>query len=330
MKMRDKRVDAMRALAILSILLAHSGVKGIIFNVRCFDVPLMAFCLGCSYSYSSKNISYFNYVKKRANRLLIPAWIFLILLYVFLFIVDYLTATPFQFDSNYLIHSFYMDSGFSYAWIMRTFFFVSLMVPLLFKLGQKANTFKSIVGIVALLLVIQIGFIKLLDYIPEQFQYTYAQLVPLAFGYLPIVFLGIVLPKVSNKDLWKMIITFFISLIASFYFLGASGFNTFKYPPRLPYVLYGCLCIVILWVILLRQKRLVDYFMPVISYFSTNSQNIYFIHVFYIYIYNFYLKIPILDNWFFNFAYLLIMTMLTLTVINQGKVIIKARGLKKT
>ncbi len=44
---RNQKIDHLRALAILCIILAHTGLQEILFNLRCFDVPLMAF----SFSY---------------------------------------------------------------------------------------------------------------------------------------------------------------------------------------------------------------------------------------------------------------------------------------
>ncbi len=64
---RNQKIDHLRALAILCIILAHTGLQGILFNLRCFDVPLMAFCLAISYYYSSKNLSYISYVKKKIH-----------------------------------------------------------------------------------------------------------------------------------------------------------------------------------------------------------------------------------------------------------------------
>ena len=82
---RNQKIDHLRALAILCIILAHTGLQGILFNLRCFDVPLMAFCLAISYYYSSKNLSYISYVKKRFTRLMVPTYISGVIIYITFF-----------------------------------------------------------------------------------------------------------------------------------------------------------------------------------------------------------------------------------------------------
>ena len=81
---RDSRLDILRALAILLIVLAHiPNVPVSLKNFRTFDVPLMAILLGASYQITKGNsLGYCIYLKKRIKRLLIPTWTFLVIFFV--------------------------------------------------------------------------------------------------------------------------------------------------------------------------------------------------------------------------------------------------------
>lgn len=89
---RDFRIDALRSLAILLIIFAHTSQQNLFFQLRTFDVPLMAILLGMSFylSQSKKtNISYKNYVIKRFERLVIPAWVFLTIFFIVMFFMSF-------------------------------------------------------------------------------------------------------------------------------------------------------------------------------------------------------------------------------------------------
>ena len=326
--MRDLKVDTLRAIAIVSILLAHSGVKYFIFNLRSFDVPLMAFCLGISYYYSSKNVSYLRYVKKRIKRLLLPTILFLIILFSVFYMIDFFLNTPYHFDAHYIIHSFYMETSYGYGWIMRTFFLVSLSLPILYKLSEKASQLSSILLIFLGLVVFQCLLIYLEKAIPNDFQYWYDQIIPLSFGYCPIAFLGLVAKKINTKNGMKASLIMLIGLIISFSVLGFSGFNTFKYPPQAPFIFYGCFCAIVLWVIvhLVEFKNICV--VNSIKFLSINSQLIYFVHVFFLFIYEFYLEetVPFLNKWELNYVYLLLSTILTVLLLNKVKFYFKKVG----
>ena len=324
---RDQKIDHLRALAIVCIILAHTGVQGIIFNVRCFDVPLMAFCLGISYFYSSKNIPYLAYCKKRFRRLLVPTYLFLIVLFVTFFSLDTLTNSPVHFQPDYILRAFFLDTGYGYAWIMRTFFFVSLVMPFLYKLSQKVTTFSGILGLFSLLLAVQVFFIYLAKILPETYQFIFVQLVPLAFGYCPIAFIGLLVSKMTVKQLIQLTIATFCYFITSFYVLGLHGLTFYKYPPQLPFILYGCFCVLCLWLLLIKYKG--SFLTPITNYLSLHSQELYFIHIFYVYIYEFYLSQAgnLLNNWFINFLYLLTMSLASLFLLNKGKQWMRTKNL---
>ena len=76
--MRDLRIDFLKFVGLVMIILAHSGPPGGIFQLRNFDVPLMVFCSGFVFSYGVSYSGYLSYVMARLQRLVIPVWFFLL------------------------------------------------------------------------------------------------------------------------------------------------------------------------------------------------------------------------------------------------------------
>ena len=61
---------------ISMFFLAHIGPPAALFQLRSFDVPLMIFVSGLSYS-GRQVVGYASFVRKRLGRLLIPLYFFL-------------------------------------------------------------------------------------------------------------------------------------------------------------------------------------------------------------------------------------------------------------
>ena len=76
---RNYNYDFLKFVGISCVILAHTGVHGLIFQLRNFDVPLLVLLSGISFAeYSSTNFqSYKEYILKRFIRLVVPTWIFL-------------------------------------------------------------------------------------------------------------------------------------------------------------------------------------------------------------------------------------------------------------
>ena len=69
--LRDPAVDLLRFIGISMIFLAHIGPPAALFQLRSFDVPLMIFVSGLSYS-GRQVVGYASFVRKRLGRLLMP------------------------------------------------------------------------------------------------------------------------------------------------------------------------------------------------------------------------------------------------------------------
>ena len=89
---RDYKIDILRFIAIICIILAHSNPPKWIFVLRNFDVTLMVMIMGISFylSNDNKRIKYSNYMIKRFNRLIVPTWIFISVLFITFYIISLL------------------------------------------------------------------------------------------------------------------------------------------------------------------------------------------------------------------------------------------------
>ena len=119
---RDKSIDVLRAIALTGMIIIHiSPTIGWIREIRNFDVPLMVFLSGVSFTLSTGGgkISYSSYVYKRFQRLILPTWVFLVLYYVLFIAINH--AIGIKGILGAAIPHFTLMTGW-YVWIMRLFF----------------------------------------------------------------------------------------------------------------------------------------------------------------------------------------------------------------
>ena len=81
---RDVRLDLMRFLGVLIIMIAHAGPSFWLFQLRNFGTPLLIVTSALTYAeiYSVRKLDLKTFYRKRLTRLIIPAWIFLTLFFV--------------------------------------------------------------------------------------------------------------------------------------------------------------------------------------------------------------------------------------------------------
>ncbi len=70
MTKRDSRIDFLRVLGTILVIMAHTGAPTLIQNIRTFDVSMLVFISGMSFVFSYKDISLKDYLKKRVKKLL--------------------------------------------------------------------------------------------------------------------------------------------------------------------------------------------------------------------------------------------------------------------
>lgn len=73
-KERNTKIDILRAIAMICIIIAHSTPNPLAFQLRNFDVIMIVILLGASFQLSmqGKSINYIEYLIKRFKRLVVP------------------------------------------------------------------------------------------------------------------------------------------------------------------------------------------------------------------------------------------------------------------
>lgn len=137
MKSRDLYIDFLRFLGLSLIILAHINPPMVLFQFRCFDVPLMLFVSGLTIS-SSCSCKYVNYVTKRTMRLIIPVWIFLAAYLPALYFVQFRFLPKQYLTGEMIVRSFLLlDNSIGYVWIIRVFLIVMLVTPFVQKFNER-------------------------------------------------------------------------------------------------------------------------------------------------------------------------------------------------
>jgi peptidoglycan/LPS O-acetylase OafA/YrhL len=284
---RDVRIDILRAIAIICIIIAHSEPEsGLVYQLRNFDVVLMVFLLGISFSISTgnKKIEYYQYVLKRFNRLIIPTWIFLIIFLLVFFVISLLRHEIYYFDHRMIISSFLLLGGIGYVWIMRVFFIIALICPFVLKLSNKVES--NIVFLVGFLISWLIYLLLLFfdKHLFGNLEYIYRNFILYGVGYGLIAAFGIRFKRFSNQQIIGVTICVLLVLIGFCLFYHFAPTQKFKYPPSIYYLSYGLLVSLILYQILSVRfiRSLLDN--RFILFLSQASAWIYFWHIIFIYI----------------------------------------------
>ena len=286
---RDSTIDILRTIGLLGIILAHVSPPLLIKSVRSFDVPLMVIVSGFAYSSSSSStLNFFNYYKKRLLRLIIPVWSFLIIFFLFFYTVDLLTGND-SVTISKILRSFMLlnKGGIGYVWIIRVFVTVAILAPLLKKIELKTEKNRWYYLFIA---VVFYCYSYLAEISYSSYNYatsniisiTYNEYIMYAVPYSLFFLLGIIVKKITNKYTLCTISTilFFILMVSlSFSNLTFYEVNSFKYPPRYIWLIYGITVSLSLYVVI-SLLHFPDKFMSMIIFVSSSSMWIYLWHIF--------------------------------------------------
>jgi len=281
---RDLRVDALRALGLLCIMLAHVDPPVVLFEVRNFDVPMMAFVSGIAYSLSrGKDEPFGAFLIKRFKRLVLPTWIFLTLYFAFLW-----ARHPHQFPfSRVEVRSaFFLGMEFNYVWIIRVFLVLALISPGWKWLAARLSTF-WILAVAVLMLGAGDAVYVLFRYAAMPGSLAWGLGVMAAnVGFVGLFGVGFVATKTNAQQRWALMLflaVIFVALFGAFEHLHhkAPSLQAFKYPPRLLYLAYGGAVSLLAWEMATRYHAFLVNRMwtPVVAFFSENSLWIYLWHI---------------------------------------------------
>lgn len=314
--MRDKRIDILRGVAILFIMLAHISPPNNLLQLRTFDVPLITMLLGMSFSLSTKEEKYRVYLFKRFKRLIIPTWKVLLGYFILFGAIALLRHKDFPYHFEYIISSFAMssDKGIGYMWILRIFFEIALLSPI-FKWLYSLKEKRTVIILLFIFCMLLLEYAQNLSLVSTgHFLILFAlELV----GYSFIVFIGICVYNNRMIDNLKFcglfVFLFFVSILKTKSF----DIQAFKYPPQLQYISYGLsLSILLFLVTTLLSKKIVQYKLDPIIWLSKNSIQIYYIHIFIVRAVD---RLPVVNNWW-ETRYLVTVGISSIAVYLFGKI----------
>src|SRR5574344_2193100 len=263
MEQRDNYIDFLRFIGLSLMIMAHVNPPNGLFQLRCFDVPLMVFVSGLCCG-SAKIVNYREYIFNRTKRLLIPVWSFLIVYFAAIYLAQEFNFIPAFLTKSKIIESFLLLNGIGYVWIIRVFLLMMIITPLL----QKINIIlkNDIIFLVFIFwsIFFQEGLMYLINQFPIQqtfFRTLINEYLLYMIGYAIIFIYGIRLRHISNKSnlilLLGAILIFILLLPLYFHYQSLPiCFNCYKYPPHLYFISYGLLISCALWYSKSRINRI--------------------------------------------------------------------------
>jgi hypothetical protein len=294
-KCRDKKIDILRAIALIAIILAHSEPPTILRQIRSFDVPLMAIVMGASFYITNqdKEVHYGSYVIKRVKRLVIPTWAFLSIFFSLLLFASLIISWKFPFTLKKVIESYALMDGIGYVWIIQVYLGIALLSPPILEFSKRVKR-NSVYFLVLGSIYILYYFLTLLsDSLSGISLMLFEHLVLYTIGYSLVAAIGIRIKEMSNKEIGLTTIVFFF-----IYFIFAIRYNfaltsAAKYPPTIYFLSFGVFAS-LLFYLLLDNKHIIKFFdSKFIYYLSSNSMWIYLWHIMSTYIV---FKLPIINS----------------------------------
>jgi surface polysaccharide O-acyltransferase-like enzyme len=292
MNVRDNTIDLMRASALVLIILAHTISKGtLLFQLRNFDVPMMAVVAGMAFAVSAPaELKLGSYYFSRFLRLLLPCWVFLALF----FGISWLVMGQAPFSAGMMKESFLLSSrgSIGYVWIIRVFLLIALTAPLLHALQKRVGN----AAFVSILLNVYIGYELMLNFMPlpatPWARTLFSEYIFFGLAYSVLFGAGMFLVTLS----WRGRAVFLLASAAALILciLATHGFvpgekaswfkpQNSKYPPGIYYVQWGLTMSVFASLVLMKVS-LKGWFEKAVVFVSSASLWIYFWHIVVLYV----------------------------------------------
>lgn len=282
--MRDFRIDIMRFVGLVMIVLAHINPPGFIFQLRNFDVPLMVLVSGMSFALTYRAESYRAYFFKRVRRLIFPVWIFLTLYFALNYLFNWPTQLP---QSNVVRDTYLLIGGIGYVWIIRVFLLVALISPFIYRLSIEENSdVRFLIKILGVYLIYEISLYFVGRFLDAGIGIFVKETIYYLIPYSLIFALGLRLQRLARHNLY--VLTFFFAavfvMLCAWHFMHQGKFiptQLFKYPPTAYYLSYALFCGLFIWLCsdhlstLIERLRIKGF----VEFVSSNSIWIYLWHI---------------------------------------------------
>jgi surface polysaccharide O-acyltransferase-like enzyme len=274
---------------LLLLVLAHVKPPGWLFELRNFDVPLMALVSGLAYRFSRPEGSWGGFILKRFKRLVLPTWIFLTFYFLFLATVS---RGVFPFSREQVQGAYLLGSDVEYVWIIRVFVFIAVTAPFWRWLDRKTAGPAGYLCVIVLLVGFADAVIVSMRWLdgPEWLS------VPLAiaaanFGFCALFGLGYRLPVETQKRIGAVACGFgavFLAFLVLTWLRQGHYVSTqnYKYPPRAYYLGYGAALSLGLWLAATRFRAVLEkrWLLRVIGFLSENSLWLYLWHILFLHV----------------------------------------------
>ena len=277
-------IDFLKMVGMTGIMLAHVNPPPWLHVLRCCDVPLMTIvsAMLAEQSYQrgvEGRSSPLAYILKRARRLVLPTWFFLIIYFAIYFLTGGKPQPP-----SYYLASFLMTRyGIGYVWVILVYLYCAVMVPLFHHMKVQRI---SPIWIVLAYLLYEAAYYFQLGTESKFLLSTVYYIVP--YGLL--TYLGYNYHDMRPKTrLWIALGSCGLCLLLALVYWRIYGAfqspNTVKYPPRIYFLSYGVACTFAL-LLFCGKHHFRIYEHPAVKYISTHSMWIYLWHILIISVYD--------------------------------------------
>ena len=282
-KKRDNSIDVLRFFAITGIILVHLEPSFWLWQIRAFDVPLMVFLSGVSYRLSGGCMGgYLVYVNKRFQRLVLPTWIFLAFFELICYLTLFMIGKYEGVDWNTILSHFTFQTTW-FVWIIRVFFVVALVAPLMEYIINKSNWWIICCSILLAYLILEITYNISSNEYYQYFMITWPYIIVFVIGYYAYTYSS-VLSFSCSILFFTCWFTYSLIISRTIGYFPLSEIQ--KYTPRFLYLSYALGCTFLIWSIRHRiytmfQKLKID---KMIIFIGSHTLWIYLWHILFWYV----------------------------------------------
>ena len=278
---RDLRLDYIRVIGILLVIMAHTSLNNYVSNIRPFDVAMLVCVAGASYSFSKPITSfkeYLNYLKKRFIRLVIPVWLFL----TFYFALTFLLSGEMIYSFSTMASTYLLLNGIGYVWIFRIMLMMALINPLLRIISDKINSSfsKALMLELALIFFNELLAIICIYVFGDSILFKIIKMTVCYFiGYGILSIMGMIFIKLKTNDLVKLCVINGVIVLLSTYIYGVFSPSDFKYPPMAQFICYGLFACILFYLLFSCKTSSNVTINKAIVWLSKYSLNVYLAHI---------------------------------------------------
>lgn len=316
---RNYKIDWLRTIGTLSVILAHMNIPTIISHIRTFDVVMLVWISGFSYalSYGNKKISYGQYLLKRFKKLIIPTWILITAVFTCSFFACLCVGREQLYSVPKMLFSYLFDErGIGYIWIAKVYFLIAAVSFFLYKINEKIRDNRIFLIVVSAILAI---YQSIITFTSVKNIYLFREFLNYTLAYGIISLIGIrcyTSKKFINTVLLYSLTAYACLQVAVILKYDSFSPGNFKYPPELYYLFYGLSVGILLYIIIPNNAN------RIVLWFSKNSFTVYLLHILAMLAYSMCLEmidIQLLKMWYIEYPIIVFASVFATVIINRLK-----------